>query len=117
MSSEATVEAILLQIVVVGLLLWVVAKIVPGMEVDGVGHALIAGLVLGIINALIRPLLVILTLPITVLTLGLFLLVINALLLKLAAAIVPGFAIRGFLPALLGALLLSIFSFGTTLIL
>jgi len=109
-------EVFIVQIVVVGLLLYVVAKLVPGMEVDGVGHALLAGLVLGIINALIRPLLVFLTLPITILTLGLFLLVINALLLKLAAALVPGFRVRGFGAALLGAVLLSIFSFGATLI-
>jgi putative membrane protein len=110
------VEAFLVHVVIVGLLLWVVARIVPGVEVDGVGHALVAGLVLGVINALVKPLLVILTLPITILTLGLFLLVINALLLRLAAALVPGFRVDGFLPALLGALLLSIFSFGTTLV-
>jgi putative membrane protein len=109
-------EVFLLQIVVIGLLLWVVARIVPGIEIDGVGHALLAGLVLGVINALIRPLLVLLTLPITVLTLGLFLLVINALLLRLAAAIVPGMRVHGFGAAFLGALLLSIFSFGATLI-
>lgn len=109
-------EIFIVQTVVVGLLLYVVAKLVPGMEVDGVGHALLAGLVLGIVNALIRPLLVFLTLPITILTLGLFLLVINALLLKLAAALVPGFRVRGFVAAFLGALLLSVFSFGATLI-
>ncbi len=109
-------EAFLIHVVIVGLLLWVVARIVPGVEVDGVGHALVAGLVLGVINALVKPLLVILTLPITILTLGLFLLVINALLLRLAAALVPGFRVDGFLPALLGALLLSVFSFGTTLV-
>jgi putative membrane protein len=84
--------------------------------VDGCLTALLAGLVLGVVNALLKPLLVVLTLPITVLTLGLFLLVINALLLWLAAAIVPGFRVRGFGPALLGALLLSIFSFGLTLV-
>lgn len=109
-------EIFIVQIIVVGLLLYVVAKLVPGMEIDGIGHALLAGLVLGIINALIRPLLVFLTLPITILTLGLFLLVINALLLKLAAALVPGFRVRGFGAAFLGALLLSVFSFGATLI-
>jgi putative membrane protein len=109
-------EIFIVQTVVVGLLLYVVAKLVPGMEVDGVGHALLAGLVLGIVNALIRPLLVFLTLPITILTLGLFLLVINALLLRLAAALVPGFRVRGFGAAFLGALLLSVFSFGATLI-
>lgn len=110
-------EVFLVQVLVVGLLLYLVARIVPGIEVDGVGHALLAGLVLGVINALIRPLLVLLTLPITVLTLGLFLLVINALLLRLAAALVPGLRVRSFGAALLGALLLSIFSFGATLVL
>ena len=109
-------EVFILQVVVVGLLLYVVSKIVPGIEIDGVGHALLAGLVLGIVNALIRPLLVILTLPITILTLGLFLLVINALMLRLAAALVPGVRVRSFGAAFLGALLLSIFSFGATLL-
>jgi len=109
-------EIFIVQTVVVGLLLYVVAKLVPGMEIDGVGHALLAGLVLGIVNALIKPLLVFLTLPITILTLGLFLLVINALLLKLAAALVPGFHVRSFGAAFLGALLLSVFSFGATLV-
>jgi len=110
------VEIFLVQVLVVGLLLYLVAKIVPGIEIDGCGYALLAGLVLGVINALVRPLLVLLTLPVTVLTLGLFLLVINALMLKLAAALAPGFRVRGFGAALLGALLLSIFSFGVTLV-
>jgi len=103
-------------VIVVGLLLYVVAKLVPGMEVDGLGHALLAGLVLGIVNALVRPLLVFLSLPITVLTLGLFLLVINALLLKLTAALAPGLHVKSFGAALLGALLLSVLSFGATLL-
>ena len=109
-------EVFILQIVVVGLLLYVVAKLVPGIEVDGIGHALLAGLALGIVNALVRPLLVFLTLPISILTLGLFLLVINALMLKLTAALVPGLRVRSFGAAFLGAVLLSIFSFGATLI-
>lgn len=109
-------ELFIVQTVVVGLLLYVVAKLVPGMEVDGVGHALLAGLVLGIINALVRPLLVFLTLPISILTLGFFLLVINALMLRLAAAVVPGLHVKGFGPAFLGALLLSVLSFGATLL-
>jgi len=110
------VELFVIQIVVVAVLLLVVARIVPGIEVDGCANALLAGLALGIINALLKPLLVVLTLPITVLTLGLFLLVINALLLRLAAVFVPGFRVSGFLAAFWGALLLSIFSFGLTLI-
>ncbi len=109
-------EVFIIQTVVVGLLLYVVAKLVPGMDVDGVGHALLAGLVLGIVNALVRPLLVFLTLPATILTLGLFLLVINALMLRLAAALAPGLTVRGFGAAFLGALLLSVFSFGATLV-
>ncbi|MEZ4386354.1 MAG: phage holin family protein [Candidatus Krumholzibacteriia bacterium] len=110
-------EVFIIQIVVVGLLLYVVAKIVPGIEVDGIGQALLAGLVLGVVNALVRPLLVILTLPISVLTLGLFLLVINAIMLKITAALVPGLRVRSFGAAFLGALLLSILSFGATVIL
>ncbi len=109
-------EVFFIQVVVVGLLLYVVARLVPGMDIDGIGDALVAGLVLGIVNALVKPLLVLLTLPITVLTLGLFLLVVNALLLKLVAALVPGLHVRSFGAAFLGALLLSIFSFGATLI-
>jgi putative membrane protein len=108
-------ELFITQAIVVGGLLYLVAKLVPGIEIDGCLTALVAGLVLGVVNALLRPFLVLLTLPITVLTLGVFLLVINALLLWLAAAIVPGFRVRGFGPAFLGAVLLSIFSFGLTL--
>lgn len=110
-------ELFIIQILVVAILLLVVARIVPGIEVDGFVNALLAGLALGVINALLKPLLLVLTLPITVLTLGLFLLVINALLLRLAAAVVPGFRVSGFAAAFWGALLLSIFSFGLTLIL
>lgn len=72
--------------------------------------ALVAALLLGIINAVIRPFFVLLSLPLTVLTLGLFTFVINALMLKLTAALLPGFAIYGFWTAILGAILISIFS-------
>ena len=98
------------QLIVVAVLLFVVAKIVPGIEVKSGGSALGAALVLGLVNALVRPLVVFLTLPITLLTLGLFLLVVNALMFMLAAAIVPGFSVKGLVPALLGSLLLSVFS-------
>ena len=108
-------ELFIIQTLVVAVLLLLVAKLVPGVEVDGFANALLAGLVRGVVNALLKPVLVILTLPITVLTLGVFLLVINALLLRLAAALVPGFHVRGCWPALFGALLLSVFSFGLTL--
>jgi putative membrane protein len=72
--------------------------------------ALLAGLVLGLINALVRPVLVVLTLPLTLLTLGLFLLVLNGICLALTAWLVPGFDIDGFLPAVLGALVISVVS-------
>jgi putative membrane protein len=100
----------LVHLVVSALLLLLVANVVPGIGVGGFGYALLAALVLGVVNAVVRPLLVLLTLPITILTLGLFLLVINALMLMLAAAVVPGFTVAGFGSALLGGLLLAIFN-------
>jgi putative membrane protein len=83
------------------------ARIVPGMHLRGWGPALLAGFVLGLINALVRPVLLIVTLPITLLTLGLFLLVLNAFCLTLTAWLVPGFEIDGFFPAVLGSLIVS----------
>jgi putative membrane protein len=89
----------------------IIAHIFPKLiQVEGFGAALIAALVLGIINAVIRPILVLLTFPVTFLTLGLFLLVINALMLWLAATIVPGFKVNGFWGAFLGSILISIVS-------
>ena len=99
-----------LHIVVTSLLVLLVAKVVSGFEVENWGSALMVALVLGLVNAFVRPLMVFLTLPITILTLGLFLLVINALMLWLAASIVPGVKVKGFGPAFLGALLLSVFN-------
>lgn len=84
------------------------AYILPGVTVSGIGSALILAVVLGLINALIRPLVLILTLPINILTLGLFTLVINALLILLADRITPGFAVSGFWWALLFSLVLSV---------
>ncbi len=109
-------EYFIIMTLVYAVLLLIVAKIVPGIEMDSMGSALLAGLVMGVVNALVKPVLVLLSLPFLILTLGLFLLVINALLLKLASAIVPGFQIKGFGSALIGALLLSIFSGGITLL-
>jgi putative membrane protein len=90
------------------LLLVVVAQIVPGFHLSGFGSALVAVLVIGLINATVGLLLTVLAAPLTLLTLGLFLLVINAIVLKLAAIVLPGFSIRGFSPALLAALLLAL---------
>lgn len=90
--------------------LWLAAAIVPGVYVSGVGTLLIAALLLGVVNAVVRPLLIVLTLPITVVTLGLFLLVINAAMLGLVAWLLPGLAIDGFFSALLGSIVISIVS-------
>jgi len=89
-------------------LLLLVARIVSGVEVSGWTSAILGALVLGLANAVVRPLLVVLTLPFTILTFGLFLLVINALVLWLVAALVPGIKVKGFGPAFVGALLLTV---------
>jgi putative membrane protein len=86
------------------------AYVLPGLHVSGVFSALIAGAILGFVNAIVRPLLFLLTLPLTLITLGLFIFVLNALCLALTAALVPGFSIDGIGSALVGALLVSIVS-------
>ncbi len=84
--------------------LMLIAYYIPGIVVNNFYAALVAALILGLINALIRPFLILLTLPINILTLGLFTLVINALMFWLAASIVKGFSVAGFWPAFWGAL-------------
>ena len=91
--------------------LLLVAHLVPGIELRGFGTALVAAVVFGLVNATLGFILKILTLPLTIVTFGLFLFVINAVMLKLAAALVPGFVVEGFVPALLGAIILSAISF------
>jgi putative membrane protein len=86
------------------------AWLLPGLELTGPGAALAAGVLLGLVNALVRPVLFILTLPLTLVTLGLFIFVLNALCLALVAVLVPGFSIAGFWWAVAGALLVSIVS-------
>jgi putative membrane protein len=88
--------------------LWLVTLVVPGVQVQDPMIAFIAAIVLGLVNALVKPVLIILTLPITVVTLGLFLLVLNALLFWGVSALLPGFHVAGFWWAMLGALLYSL---------
>ena len=88
--------------------LLIVAYIFPGIEVRGLGTALIAPIVIGLINATIGLVLKLITLPLTLLTLGLFWFVINALMLQLASVLVPGFYVSGFWSAFFGAIVLSI---------
>jgi putative membrane protein len=94
--------------------LLLVAYIYPGVHVESFVAALIAALVLGLVNAFIRPLLVILTFPVTLITLGLFLFVINALLFWLVAEVVHGFSVGGFWAALVGSILYSLITLVTS---
>lgn len=91
---------------VLGLML--IASYVPGIAIDTLYSAAIAAVILGILNAVVRPVLLILTLPITIITLGLFSLVINAFLFWFAASFIEGFTVSGFWPALVGSLALSL---------
>jgi len=88
--------------------LWLAAKIVPGMHLEGLGTLVAAALLLGVVNAIVRPLAILLTLPFTLITLGLFLLVINAAMLGLVATLLDGFALAGFGSALLGSIVVSL---------
>ena len=101
---------LLLNWVLSALAVWIVSHVVRGISVNGPMAALIAALAIGFINATIGLVLKILTFPLTLLTLGLFWFVINALMLKLASALVPGFEVRGFLAAFIGAIVLSLVS-------
>jgi putative membrane protein len=99
---------LLLTWILSALAVWIVAQIVPGISVRGPIAALIAALAIGFINATIGLVLKVITFPLTLITLGLFWFVINALMLELASAVVPGFHVRGFGAAFIGAILLSI---------
>lgn len=99
---------ILIRMLVVALGLWLASVLVPGIAVAGPWTLLGAALLLGIVNAVLRPVLVLLTLPVTVVTLGLFVLVINAAMLALVAWVFEGFTIAGFWPALFGAIVVSV---------
>jgi putative membrane protein len=102
------VKSFLLHLVLTAIALLVVANVVDGVQVSGFGAALIGALILGLVNAFVRPVMILLTLPLTIVTLGLFLFVVNALMFWLVAALVPGFRITGFGAALLGSLLLTV---------
>jgi len=90
--------------------LWLATQVVPGIRIDGAGTLAGAALLLGVVNAVVKPVLVLLTLPFLILTLGLFLFVVNAAMLGLVAWLLPDFHVGGFMPALLGSLLVSFIS-------
>jgi putative membrane protein len=97
-------------VLVNALAIMLAASILPGIHVEGLVPALVGGLLLGLVNAVVRPVLIILTLPITLVTLGFFLLVLNALCFWLVASLVKGFYVAGFWAAFLGAIVVSIVS-------
>jgi putative membrane protein len=102
------VSHFLLRAGIAALGLWVATMLVSGLKIVDPGTLLLAAVLLGVCNAVVKPVLIILTLPITLVTLGLFLLVVNASVLALVAWMLPGFSIAGFGPALLGALIVSL---------
>lgn len=98
----------IIRILLTGVAAMLAAYILPGVSIDGFLTAIILALVLAVLNAIVRPVLVFFTIPVTILTLGLFLLVINAIIILLADALVTGFDVSGFFAALLFSLVLSI---------
>ena len=103
-------KGLLIRWVINALALILISQMIKGIEVDHIAAAFVAAAVLGVINAVLRPILILLTLPITILTLGLFALVINGFMLYIAGTIVKGFHVSGFWPAVFGALFLSLIS-------
>ena len=103
-------KGIVLRWLILTLAIMVASYLIEGIEVRGFGSALLAAAIVGILNALFRPVLIILTLPINILTLGLFTFVINALLLMMASGVIGGFEVHGFWAALWGSLVISLVS-------
>lgn len=106
--------AFILRVAIVALGLWLAAQMLQGLQFDSTGALLAAALLLGVVNAVVRPIAVILTLPLTLLTLGLFLLVVNAAMMGLVALLLSGFHIRGFWTAVGGSLVVSIVSWAAS---
>lgn len=100
----------IIRTLVTALALWIAVSIVPGLQARDAGTLILAAILLGIVNATIRPVAVILSIPLTILTFGLFLLVVNAAMLGLVAWLVPAFTVSGFRAALFGAIVVSIVS-------
>jgi putative membrane protein len=102
--------AFLVHWAVMTLLLWITSHVFKGVTYSSAGALWVAALLLGLVNAVVRPILIVLTLPLTIVTLGLFLLVINALMLMLVSALVKGFKVNGFWTALFASLFIAILS-------
>ncbi len=104
----------LVRLLITALGLWVADQLLPGIVIAGTGALIVSALLLGVVNAVIRPILLILTLPLTVLTLGLFILIVNGISLGLVAWLVPGFQITGLWSATLGAVIVGLTSWAAS---
>ena len=100
----------LLRILIAALGLWLAAVLLPGVSYTGWLDLLLAALLLGLVNAIVRPVVFLLTLPLTILTLGLFLLVVNAAMIGLVALLLPGFTISGLIPGILASIIVGVVS-------
>jgi putative membrane protein len=100
----------ILRAIFAGLGLWLASRFVPGIEVTSTGSLIAAALLLGVVNAIVRPIVFLLTLPFVLITLGLFLIIINAAMLELVAMMLKGFTVHGFVAAILGSLVVSLVS-------
>ena len=113
---KARVRDIVIRIAVVGLGLWIAGEIVPGVTIEGMPTLIMAAAALGFLNAIVKPLLVLLSLPFILVTLGLFLFVLNAATFALAAWLFEGFRVDGFGSALLGSIVVSIASWSVAIL-
>jgi putative membrane protein len=104
------VRGFLTRLLVTALGLWLAATILPGFRIEGAGNLVLAALLLGIVNAVVRPIVFLLTLPLTIVTLGLFILVVNGACIALVAWLIPGVTVSGLFAATLGALVVSVVS-------
>ena len=101
---------ILLRTLITAIGLWLASAVIPGIDIETPGTLILASILMGLVNALVRPLAILLTIPLTILTLGVFLLVVNAAMFGLVAAFLDGFSVNGFFAALFGWLIVSITS-------
>lgn len=108
--AEKQGSGFLVHTIVVAIAVWVATQVVSGVSASGPVPLLIMAVVLGLVNAIVRPIMVLLTLPLTVITLGLFYFVVNGLAFSLAAALVPGFDVAGLWPAILAGVVVSVIS-------
>ena len=112
--GAAVVSGFIVRMLITAFALWLAQALIPGVIFTDAGSLFLAALLLGIVNAIVRPILIVLTLPITILTLGLFLLVINAAMLTLVARLMSGFELAGFGSAILASIVVSLTSWAAS---